>query len=85
MSCQWKETFSVVAIIGDGSLTSGMSMEALNNAGDSKRDLTVILNANKMCISKNVGAMCSYLARIMTGEWANRARKFRNEIQKISF
>jgi 1-deoxy-D-xylulose-5-phosphate synthase len=78
-----KEDFSVVAIIGDGSLTSGMSMEALNNAGDSKRDLTVILNDNKMGISKNVGAMCSYLARIMTGEWANRARKLRNEVQKI--
>ncbi len=77
------EDFHVVAIIGDGSLTAGMAMEALNNAGDIKRDITVILNDNKMAISPNVGAMCSYLARIMTGEWANRARKFRDEFQRI--
>ncbi len=77
------EDFQVVAVIGDGSLTAGMAMEALNNAGDVKRNLTVILNDNKMGISHNVGAMCSYLARIMTGEWANRARKVRDEVQKI--
>ena len=75
--------FEVVAIIGDGSLTAGMAMEALNNAGDVKRNFTVILNDNKMGISHNVGAMCSYLARIMTGEWANRARRVRDEVQKI--
>ncbi len=75
--------FEVVAVIGDGSLTAGMAMEALNNAGDVKRSLTVILNDNKMGISHNVGAMCSYLARIMTGEWANRARRVRDEVQKI--
>ncbi len=77
------EDYHVVAIIGDGSLTAGMAMEALNNAGDMKRDFTVILNDNKMGISPNVGAMCSYLARIMTGEWANRARKVRDEVQKL--
>ena len=77
------ENHRVVAVIGDGSLTAGMAMEALNNAGDASRDLTVILNDNKMGISQNVGAMCSYLARIMTGEWANRARKVRDEVQKL--
>jgi len=77
------ENHRVVAVIGDGSLTAGMAMEALNNAGDASRDLTVILNDNKMGISPNVGAMCSYLARIMTGEWANRARKVRDEVQKL--
>ncbi|MEK6712211.1 MAG: 1-deoxy-D-xylulose-5-phosphate synthase [Nitrospinota bacterium] len=77
------EDHHVVAVIGDGSLTAGMAMEALNHAGDVKRDLTVILNDNKMGISPNVGAMCSYLARIMTGEWANRARKVRDEVQKL--
>ncbi|MDE0330918.1 MAG: 1-deoxy-D-xylulose-5-phosphate synthase [Nitrospinae bacterium] len=77
------EDFQVVAIIGDGSLTAGMAMEGLNNAGDAKRNLTVILNDNKMGISHNVGAMCSYLARIMTGEWSNRVRKVRGEVQKI--
>ncbi|MAE04977.1 MAG: 1-deoxy-D-xylulose-5-phosphate synthase [Nitrospinae bacterium] len=77
------EDYNVVAIIGDGSLTAGMAMEGLNNAGHMDRDVTVILNDNKMGISKNVGAMCSYLARIMTGEWANRARKVRDEVQKL--
>ncbi|MDA1000156.1 MAG: 1-deoxy-D-xylulose-5-phosphate synthase [bacterium] len=75
--------FHVVAVIGDGSLTAGMAMEGLNNAGASNRNFTVILNDNKMGISANVGAMCSYLARIMTGEWANRARRVRDEVQKI--
>ncbi|MBT4095566.1 MAG: 1-deoxy-D-xylulose-5-phosphate synthase, partial [Nitrospinaceae bacterium] len=77
------EDYNVVAVIGDGSLTAGMAMEGLNNAGHMKRDVTVILNDNKMGISKNVGAMCSYLSRIMTGEWANRARKVRDDVQKI--
>ena len=77
------DDYNVVAIIGDGSLTAGMAMEGLNNAGDVKRDITVILNDNKMGISKNVGAMCSYLSRIMTGEWANRARRVRDEVQKV--
>ncbi|MFQ5895122.1 MAG: 1-deoxy-D-xylulose-5-phosphate synthase [Nitrospinota bacterium] len=69
----------VVAIIGDGSLTSGMAMEALNNAGALKKDLIVILNDNRMSISPNVGAMSSYLARIMTGRWAERIYRFRRQ------
>ncbi len=77
------EDHKVVAIIGDGSLTAGMAMEGLNNGGHMDLDITVILNDNKMGISKNVGAMCSYLSRIMTGEWANRARKVRDEVQKL--
>lgn len=77
------DDYRVVAIIGDGSLTAGMAMEGLNNGGHMDRDITVILNDNKMGISKNVGAMCSYLSRIMTGEWANRARKVRDELQKL--
>ncbi len=77
------EDFHVLAVIGDGSLTAGMALEALNNAGDVKRNLTVILNDNKMGISPNVGALCSYLARIMTGEWAQRVGKVRGEVQKI--
>jgi 1-deoxy-D-xylulose-5-phosphate synthase len=77
------DDYRVVAIIGDGSLTAGMAMEGLNNGGNMDRDITVILNDNKMGISKNVGAMCSYLSRIMTGEWANRARKVRDELQKL--
>ena len=56
----------VIAVIGDGSFTGGLVYEALNNAGRSKDHLIVILNDNKMSISKNVGAMARYLAVIRT-------------------
>jgi len=58
----------VVAIIGDGALSAGMAFEALNNAGDADADLLVILNDNDMSISNNVGAMSSYLTRILSGK-----------------
>ncbi len=54
----------VVAIIGDGSLTGGMALEALLNAGGLKTDITVVLNDNKMSIAENVGAMATYLAKL---------------------
>ena len=57
-----KET--VVAVIGDGALTGGMSYEALNDAGDSGTDLIVILNDNEMSISRNVGALSMHLTGI---------------------
>lgn len=53
----------VIAIIGDGALTGGMAFEALNNAGESKKDLIVILNENKMSIGKSTGAFSEYLSR----------------------
>ncbi len=58
----------VVAVIGDGALTGGMAFEALNNAGAMDADLLVVLNDNDMSISKNVGAMSNYLARILSGK-----------------
>ena len=60
------QNYSVIAVTGDGALTGGMTYEALNNAGNAGRDLTVILNDNEMSISKNVGAMSSYLNRLRT-------------------
>ncbi len=57
-----------IAVIGDGAMTGGMAFEALNNAGGSKRRFLVILNDNEMSIAPNVGAMSSYLARIITGK-----------------
>ena len=57
-----------VAIIGDGALTGGMAYEALNNAGDMDANLLVILNDNEMSISRNVGAMSNYLAKILSGK-----------------
>ena len=71
----------IIAVIGDGSLTGGMAFEALNQAGHLKSDLIVILNDNEMSISKNIGAMSSYLNRIMTGEFMSNVRE---EIKKIT-
>ncbi len=71
---------SVVAIIGDGGLTAGIAFEALNCAGEQKRDLIVVVNDNEMSISKSVGAVSSYLNRIMTGQRINR---FREDIKKF--
>lgn len=55
---------NVLAVIGDGSLTGGQAYEALNHAGHSGTNLTVILNDNEMSIAKNVGAMSEYLAKV---------------------
>ncbi len=70
-----KETHKVVAVIGDGSLSSGLSLEGLNQAGHQDRDLVVILNDNEWSISQNVGALSGYLNRIMTGKFYTSFRK----------
>ena len=64
----------VIAVIGDGALTGGLSFEGLNNAGAQKRDLLVVLNDNSMSISKNVGAMSRYLTNILTDQAYNKLR-----------
>jgi 1-deoxy-D-xylulose-5-phosphate synthase len=66
-----------VAVIGDGAMTGGMAMEALNNAGVSNANLLVILNDNQIAIDKNVGAIKDYLADIVTSKTYN---KFRDRI-----
>jgi len=68
----------VIAVIGDGSTTAGLAFEGLNQAGLVDRDLIVVLNDNEMSISPNVGALSSYLNRLMTGQFVNR---FRDEIR----
>lgn len=60
------ENYSVIAVIGDGAMTGGMSFEALNHAGDFPTNLIVILNDNEMSISHNIGGMSNYLSRIRT-------------------
>jgi 1-deoxy-D-xylulose-5-phosphate synthase len=57
-----------VAVIGDGGMTAGLSYEALNHAGSLDVDLLVVLNDNSMSISPNVGALSSYLARVLSGK-----------------
>ena len=57
----------VVSVIGDGAMTAGMAFEALNHAGDIKKDMLVILNDNEMSISENVGALNNHLAKMLSG------------------
>ena len=57
---------NVIAVIGDGALTGGLAYEGLNNAGHFPKNLIIILNDNKMSISRNVGSMARYLAHIRT-------------------
>ncbi|GAB4510452.1 MAG: 1-deoxy-D-xylulose-5-phosphate synthase [Sulfuricaulis sp.] len=65
----------VVAVIGDGALSGGQAFEALNNAGNMDADLLVVLNDNDMSISPNVGAMSSYLTRILSGKVYSHMRE----------
>ncbi len=58
------DDYKVIAVIGDGALTGGMSFEALNHAGHIKANMMVILNDNKMSIGSNVGSLSAYLGRI---------------------
>jgi len=65
----------IVAVIGDGSLTAGMAFEALNHAGHLKQKMVVILNDNEMSISRNVGALSSFMSRKMTSDTFIRFKK----------
>ena len=77
MACardQKKENFSVIAVVGDGALTGGLSFEGLNNSGALGKNLIVVLNDNKMSISKNVGAVSKYLTDLLTDEKYNKLK-----------
>ncbi|MGC8502552.1 1-deoxy-D-xylulose-5-phosphate synthase [Desulfurella sp.] len=65
----------VIAVIGDGALTSGITFEALNNSGELDKDLIVVLNDNKMSISKSLGAISTYLTKRLTGPTYNTLRR----------
>ena len=77
----------VIAVIGDGSLTGGMATEALNDAGSSKTNITVILNDNEMSISKNVGGIPALLTKIRTKKTYKRSnnsiKRFFNKVPLI--
>ena len=60
------QNYNVISVIGDGSLTGGMALEALNDAGVSRTKLIVILNDNEMSISKNVGGIPTFLSKLRT-------------------
>ena len=69
------ESHKVVAVVGDGALTCGLSYEGMNNAGHSDRDIILIVNDNGMSISPNVGAISKTLGRIVADPRTNRLRE----------
>ena len=71
---------SVVAVIGDGSMSAGMAYEAMNNAADSTGQLIVILNDNDMSIAPPVGGLSAYLAGLVSGGAYQRARRLGKDI-----
>ena len=70
------EAGHVAAVIGDGALTGGLAYEALDDGGDSKLPLVVVLNDNEMSISRNVGAMSRSLSRLRASSGYNRLKRF---------
>jgi 1-deoxy-D-xylulose-5-phosphate synthase len=72
-----------VAIIGDGAMTAGQAFEALNNAGAMDVDMLVVLNDNDMSISPNVGALNSYLAKILSGRFYSAMKNGSNKVLGI--
>ncbi|MGB8408385.1 MAG: 1-deoxy-D-xylulose-5-phosphate synthase [Gallionella sp.] len=71
-----------VAVIGDGAMSGGMAFEALNNAGAMDANLLVILNDNDMSISRPVGALNNYLARLMSGRFYAAMRRGSEKVLK---
>lgn len=68
------EHYHVVPVIGDGALTGGMALEALNHIGHDHTNMTIILNDNEMSIAPNVGAMHNMFGRLRTNQNYNRAK-----------
>lgn len=79
-----KENNYVIAVIGDGALTGGMALEALNDAGNSNTNLIVVLNDNEMSIAKNVGGISEFLTRIRTRKLYNKSNRYiKNAVSQI--
>lgn len=79
-----KENNYVIAVIGDGALTGGMALEALNDAGNSNTNLIVVLNDNEMSIAKNVGGISDFLTRIRTRKLYNKSNRYiKNAVSHI--
>ncbi|MDP1597602.1 1-deoxy-D-xylulose-5-phosphate synthase [Phenylobacterium sp.] len=74
---------SVVAVIGDGSMSAGMAYEAMNNACETTGQLTVILNDNDMSIAPPVGGMSAYMARLVSGGGYQSLRKVGKSVAKV--
>ena len=81
-----KENKRVIAVIGDGALTGGMAMEALNDAGISKTNLIVVLNDNGMSISRNTGGMSRFLSKLRTKKGYLKSNiRIKNAVNKVPY
>jgi 1-deoxy-D-xylulose-5-phosphate synthase len=79
------EDHHVVAVIGDGALTGGMALAALNKIGELQKRMLIILNDNEMSISENVGALNKYFKELQIRKWVQDAEKLgRNILERIS-
>ena len=74
-SAQLDESRKTVAIMGDGAMTAGMAVEAINHASHVDKDLLVILNDNQMSISKNVGGLSTYFSKLWASRFYNQLRE----------
>ncbi len=79
-NARFRRTGSVIAVIGDGALTGGMAWEAMSHAGQLGLPLIVVLNDNTMSISRNVGALSSYLSRLSATARYQRLRRLLDRI-----
>lgn len=79
------QDYDVVSVIGDGALTGGMALAALNVIGDQKRKMLIVLNDNEMSISENVGALNRYFKEYQTKKWVQDAQKMgKSVLESIS-
>ena len=70
-----QEDYNVIAVIGDGALTGGMALEALNDVGFNKTNMIIVLNDNQMSISKNVGGLSNHLNKLRLGHSYNKLKE----------
>ncbi|WP_293169979.1 1-deoxy-D-xylulose-5-phosphate synthase, partial [Oceanithermus sp.] len=79
------EDYKIVAVIGDGALTGGMALAALNKIGEMGKDMLIILNDNEMSISPNVGALAGYFKSLQVQKWVQDAEKLgKGFLERIS-
>lgn len=80
-----KEDYEVVAVIGDGSISGGVALEALNDIGDTDTKMIIVLNDNEMSISKNVGGLSTHFSKIRTQSgYLKGKRRIKHALKKIN-
>lgn len=81
----FQQSFKIVVVIGDGALTGGMALAALNKIGELQKDMLIILNDNEMSISENVGALNRYSHSLQMQKWFQDAERLgRGILERVS-